>query len=71
VKQPEVKPKPGNEGKSLEDFLNESFPENCKHKFETRVLLAQTGNTECMKSFEESLQVRSMRYQFSEVLVRA
>ena len=53
----EVGPKSKNEGKSLEDFLNEPFPKTSAHKFETRILLAQTQNQEFMKSYDESLQV--------------
>ena len=52
------KPKhPTGDEKTIEDFLSESFPGNSKHKFEIRILNAQTTNEEFMKSFEESLQV--------------
>ena len=57
VEPSELKPRPNKEGKSLEEFLNESFPSDSRHKFEMRVVEAQTGNPEFMKSFEESLQV--------------
>jgi hypothetical protein len=49
--------KAANEGKSLEDFLADPFPADCRHKFETRMVIAQTSDAEFTKSFEESLQV--------------
>ena len=61
VEPSELKPRPNKEGKSLEEFLNESFPSDSRHKFEMRVVEAQTGNPEFMKSFEESLQVSLCR----------
>ena len=54
---PPASKQPQNSDKSLEDLLTAPYPENCKHKFETKLVLAQTTNEEFMKSFEESLQV--------------
>jgi arginine-tRNA-protein transferase len=66
IAAPKTKPKPpAGVEKSIEDFLSEPFPENSKHKFEIRILNAQTTNEEFMKSFEESLQVEKCYKYFS------
>ena len=45
------------QGKTLEELTSLDFPADAKHKFEIRIVAAQTSNPKFMETFDESYQV--------------